>query len=114
MRSLKGGLSHKTVLGLTAGAFALVACTAASEAASVRPQDTETLSASLQAFFTPKQFDTDGSVYGVRVRADASDLPDLQMDPRIGEPYDAVLTGGGEQVAVRAERHVPEDRKSVV
>ncbi len=81
MRSLKGGLSHKTVLGLTAGAFALVACTAASEAASVRPQDTETLSASLQAFFTPKQFDTDGSVYGVRVRADASDLPDLQIMP---------------------------------
>lgn len=81
MRSLKGGLPHKTVLGLAAGAVALVACSVASEAASVRPQDTETLSASLQAFFTPKQFDTDGSVYGVRVRADSSDLPDLQIMP---------------------------------
>ena len=81
VRSLKGGFPHKTVLGLTAGAFALVACSAASNAASVRPQDTETLSASLQAFFTPKQFDTDGYVYGVRVRADSSDLPDLQIMP---------------------------------
>jgi hypothetical protein len=86
-------LSHKTVLGLAAGAFAFVACSVASQAASVRPQDTETLSASLQAFFTPKQFDTDGSVYGVRVRADSSDLPDLQIMPeakmRIAAPTSA-------------------------
>lgn len=81
MRSQKGGFPHKTILGLAAGAFAFAACIATSEAASVRPQNNETLSADLQAFFTPKQFDTDGYVYGVRVRADSSDLPDLQIMP---------------------------------
>jgi len=93
VRSLKGGLSHKTIAAVAAGAFAFVASVVASNAASVRPQNSETLSADLQQFFTPRQFDTDGSVYGVRVRDDSSNLPDLQIMPegkmRIAAPTSA-------------------------
>jgi hypothetical protein len=81
VRSLKGGFSHKVSLGLAAGAIAFAASVVASDAASVRPQDSETLSTKLESFFTPKQFDTDGYVYGVRVRDDMSALPDLQLMP---------------------------------
>ncbi|HVZ69554.1 MAG TPA: hypothetical protein VG891_08815 [Rhizomicrobium sp.] len=95
MRSLKGGLPHKTIAGIAAGVLAFAVSVVASQAASVRPvpKNTETLSATLQSFFTPKQFDTDGSVYGVRVRDDSSGLPDLQIMPeakmRIAAPTSA-------------------------
>jgi hypothetical protein len=82
------------VLGrIAAAACVLAASVAASQAASVRPQNTETLSADLQQFFTPRQFDADGSVYGVRVRDDQSGLPDLQIMPeakmRVAAPTSA-------------------------
>lgn len=61
--------------------MALAASTAMSEAASVRASKTSEPAIDLSAFLTPKQFEEDGSVYGVRMRATSSDLPTLQIMP---------------------------------
>ncbi len=81
VRSLKGGFSHRWFAGLAAGVFALAACATASDAASIRPQDSETLSAGLTSLLAPKQFDEDGFVYGVQARGKGADLPSLQIMP---------------------------------
>jgi len=111
VRGRKGGLPHRTIVTAVAGAFALVASVSASHAASVRPKNNETLSADLQAFFTPKQFDTDGSVYGVRVRGDQSDLPDLQIMPeakmRIAAPTSAACPDVGSGICFTPHSLVP-------
>ncbi|HEY4125800.1 MAG TPA: hypothetical protein VGM36_14365, partial [Rhizomicrobium sp.] len=78
VRSLKGGLPHRYIVALAAGACALAACSVSSYAASVRPKDTDTLTVNLSTFLTPQQFDNDGSVLGVRARGKSAELPALQ------------------------------------
>jgi|GEM_PF-684761 len=61
--------------------MALAASTVAPHAASVRESKTSEPAIDLSAFLTPKQFEEDGSVYGVRMRDTTSDLPTLQIMP---------------------------------